>query len=65
MADKFPKLKEIGRKIVDKCRGVPLALKTLGCLLYSKTDESEWKYIRDSEKWELKQEHKDPIFSAL
>ena len=40
--EQFPKLKGFGWQIVRKCRGIPLALKTLGSLLSSKTDESEW-----------------------
>ncbi|XP_024024458.1 disease resistance protein RGA2 [Morus notabilis] len=64
-AARFPKLKDIGKQIVQKCGGLPLALKTLGSLLCSKTDEGEWTDVRDSEIWELKRERSDPIFSAL
>lgn len=55
LAEQFPKLKHIGEQIVQKCRGVLLALKTLVSLLCSKTDEREWMYVRDNEIWELKQ----------
>ncbi|KAM1184956.1 hypothetical protein PS2_014002 [Malus domestica] len=44
-----PSLYEMGKDIVKKCGGVPLAVNTLGSQLYSKTDESQWKLIRDSE----------------
>uniref|UniRef100_A0A199UBI9 Uncharacterized protein n=1 Tax=Manihot esculenta TaxID=3983 RepID=A0A199UBI9_MANES len=47
-------LTTIGGEIVRKCKGVPLAVLTLGSLLYSVTDEREWEFIRDSEIWELK-----------
>ncbi|XP_052113269.1 putative disease resistance protein RGA3 [Arachis duranensis] len=50
--EKYPRLKQIGEQIVKKCKGVPLAIKTLGCLLRSKShNENEWKNIRDSEVW--------------
>ncbi|XP_024029133.1 putative disease resistance protein RGA3 [Morus notabilis] len=65
LAEQFSKLKDFGKQIVQKCKGVPLALKTLGSLLSSSTDEGEWKYVRDSEIWELTQVENDPILSAL
>ncbi|XP_030449118.1 putative disease resistance protein RGA4 [Syzygium oleosum] len=48
-----PDLMVIGQEIVSKCGGNPLAVKTLGCLLYSK-DRKEWEYVRDNEMWQLK-----------
>ena len=47
-----PDCKEIGMKIVEKCEGLPLALKTMGSLLHSKS-VSEWKSVLQSEMWEL------------
>ncbi|MFQ6623779.1 hypothetical protein Gotur_004165, partial [Gossypium turneri] len=41
-----PNLEEIGEEIVKKCKGVPLILKTLGSLLFSKTSEQEWKVFK-------------------
>uniref|UniRef100_A0A8R7RE56 Disease resistance protein RGA3 n=2 Tax=Triticum urartu TaxID=4572 RepID=A0A8R7RE56_TRIUA len=38
----------IGRRIVNKCRGLPLALKTMGGLLSSKQKVQEWKAIEGS-----------------
>ncbi|KAM3739060.1 hypothetical protein ACB098_09G177400 [Castanea mollissima] len=43
---------------------VPLAVKTLAGLLYSKLDEHEWKFIRDNEIWHLEQNEGD-ILPAL
>ncbi|KAK9921777.1 hypothetical protein M0R45_030274 [Rubus argutus] len=56
---------EIGKKIVEKCGGLPLVVKTLGSQLYSKTDEREWKLVRDSELWELEREGEGHILPAL
>ncbi|VAI70742.1 unnamed protein product [Triticum turgidum subsp. durum] len=38
----------IGRRIVNKCGGLPLALKTMGGLLSSKRQVHEWKAIEES-----------------
>ncbi|XP_030445958.2 putative disease resistance protein RGA1 [Syzygium oleosum] len=48
-----PDLMAIGEEIVSKCGGNPLAVKTLGSLLYSKNNRSDWEYVRDSEMWQL------------
>eukprot|EP00258_Populus_trichocarpa_P028131 XP_024444150.1 disease resistance protein RGA2-like [Populus trichocarpa] len=58
----YPNLVGIGKEIVDKCKQVPLAVINLGTQLYGKTDETEWKSVRDSEKWE---EEGDGILPAL
>lgn len=50
----YPALMEIGKEIVKKCGGNPLAVKTLGTLLYSKNDERDWSNVRDSEIWKMK-----------
>ena len=60
----YPKLVEIGEQIVNKCKGVPFAVRTLGSLLYSKTKESDWISIRDSDTWKLEQQQED-ILPAL
>ncbi|GAY68694.1 hypothetical protein CUMW_266130, partial [Citrus unshiu] len=46
-------LEKIGREIVKKCKGLPLAAKTIASLLLSKNTEKEWQNILESEIWEL------------
>ncbi|XP_048127771.1 putative disease resistance protein RGA3 [Rhodamnia argentea] len=49
-----PDLMVIAKEIVSKCGGNPLAVKTLGCLLYSeKKNRGDWEHVRDSEIWQL------------
>ncbi|KAF7847495.1 hypothetical protein BT93_L2907 [Corymbia citriodora subsp. variegata] len=54
-----PKLLEIGNQIIEKSHGVPLLVKTLGCLLYTKREEQYWTHIRDSDTWNLVEATKD------
>ncbi|KAH0715670.1 hypothetical protein KY284_008575 [Solanum tuberosum] len=48
-----PELEEVGKQIVAKCKGLPLALKTLAGMLRSKSKVEEWKRILRSKIWEL------------
>nr|XP_007150950.1 hypothetical protein PHAVU_004G008400g [Phaseolus vulgaris]ESW22944.1 hypothetical protein PHAVU_004G008400g [Phaseolus vulgaris] len=57
-------LKDIGRRIVEKCKGLPLALKTIGCLLRTQSSISYWKSILESDIWELLKENSE-IITAL
>ncbi|XP_044507248.1 putative disease resistance protein RGA3 [Mangifera indica] len=59
-----PNLIEIGKEIVKKCRGVPLAIRALGSLLYSSTFEQDWINVRDNEIWKLDQKD-NSILHAL
>ena len=59
-----PKLVHIGKGIVAKCKGVPLAARTLGSLLFSNFEERYWAYVRDTEIWKLEQKECD-ILPAL
>ncbi|KAH0642832.1 hypothetical protein KY289_033806 [Solanum tuberosum] len=51
-----PNLVAIGKEIVKKSGGVPLAAKTLGGLLRFKREKREWEHVRDSEIWNLPQD---------
>lgn len=53
------KLVEIGRDIGNKCCGLPLAVRTLGSSLYTKTEEHEWLYIKDNDTWKIVQKEDD------
>lgn len=52
----YPKLVRIGKEIVPKCGGVPLAAKALGSMLRFKRNEESWIAVRDSEIWQLDKE---------
>ena len=46
----------LGKQIVGKCIGVPLAIRTIGSLLYGKTNEIEWQSFLDDEFSKLTQQ---------
>jgi hypothetical protein len=51
-------LEYLGRELANKCKGLPLAAKTLGSLMRKKRSEREWKNILLSNLWELEDVHK-------
>ncbi|KAK8464301.1 hypothetical protein PHAVU_011G173801 [Phaseolus vulgaris] len=59
-----PDFLEIGKKIVEKCNGLPLALKTMGSLLHNKSSFWEWESIMKSEIWDFSEDESD-ILPAL
>ncbi|CAM0901629.1 unnamed protein product [Alopecurus aequalis] len=59
-----PMLERIGRSIVPKLKGSPLAAKTLGRILRMNFQAEYWNAILDSELWKLRQEETE-ILPAL
>ncbi|XP_035546758.1 putative disease resistance RPP13-like protein 1 [Juglans regia] len=51
-----PKIKEIGTKIMEKCKGLPLAVKAIGDLLWSESNVERWTNILKSNLWDLPME---------
>ena len=51
--DHHPNLSAIGKQIVKKCGGVPLAAKTLGSVMRFKRGEKEWFFVQDSDLWDV------------
>ncbi|XP_058721847.1 putative disease resistance RPP13-like protein 1 [Vicia villosa] len=48
-----PNLELIGKKILEKCGGLPLAVKTMGQLLRKKFSQHEWMKILETDLWRL------------
>ncbi|XP_048572875.1 putative disease resistance protein RGA1 [Triticum urartu] len=59
--DDYPELEPIGKDILPKLKGSPLAAKTLGRMLQSDLHISHWNSILDSELWALDQEATDIV----
>ncbi|XWS42774.1 hypothetical protein CRYUN_Cryun16bG0043200 [Craigia yunnanensis] len=61
-------LEDIGREIVWKCKGLPLAVKAMGGLMRGNVDVNKWKQILRHSIWELEEEgkpNKPKILPAL
>ncbi|XP_062026833.1 disease resistance protein RGA2-like [Rosa rugosa] len=54
----------IGEEIVKKCKGLPLAAKTLGSLVWYKKTREEWRDVLNSKIWEL-EEVEEQVFRPL
>nr|XP_034893053.1 putative disease resistance RPP13-like protein 1 [Populus alba] len=56
-------LKACGREIARKCKGLPLAAKTLGGLLHSIGDVKQWEKISNSSLWGSSNENIPPALT--
>ncbi|KAJ1283160.1 hypothetical protein BS78_03G107500 [Paspalum vaginatum] len=54
--DLHPRLVKVGKEIVHKCGGVPLAVKALGSMLRFNRSEQSWLAVKNSEIWQMKRE---------
>ncbi|KAJ9559295.1 hypothetical protein OSB04_013909 [Centaurea solstitialis] len=54
--ENISELESIGKEVVKKCKGLPLAVKSLGGLMRSKRNAMEWRSVKDNNVWQL-QEH--------
>ncbi|XP_057737016.1 putative disease resistance RPP13-like protein 1 [Arachis stenosperma] len=48
-----PTLRKVGKDLVKKCDGLPLAAQSLGGLLHGNSDIKYWNHLLKSEIWEL------------
>ncbi|XP_030958412.1 putative disease resistance protein RGA3 [Quercus lobata] len=58
-------LEGISRQIVEKCKGLPLAAKTLGSLMRFKRSIEEWRRVLDSNLWELEVGEIESLYAPL
>ncbi|KAL0006767.1 hypothetical protein SO802_008269 [Lithocarpus litseifolius] len=59
-----PRLEEIGREIVRKCQGIPLAIKSIGNVLRLEKTEHKWSYVNNN-ILESATQQKNDIFPIL
>jgi hypothetical protein len=60
----YPQLENIGRQVVKRLAGSPLAAKTIGGSLKLELEENHWRAVSRSKLWQLEQKE-DDIISAL
>ena len=63
--DDYPQLRVIGEQIAKKCKGLPLAAKTLGGMLSTNQSSDAWEDILESKIWDLPDQENNNILPAL
>ncbi|KAL3749001.1 hypothetical protein ACJRO7_010137 [Eucalyptus globulus] len=63
--ERHPHLERIGKKIAEKCKGSPLAVKVLGGLLRNKGNHDEWEAILNNRMWDLPTGKYDEVLPVL
>ncbi|XP_045787913.1 putative disease resistance protein RGA1 [Trifolium pratense] len=58
------KIESVGKEIAEKCKGVPLAIRSLGSILKGKSEEKVWNDVLRGDFWKLC-EDKDSILPVL
>ncbi|XP_050283802.1 putative disease resistance protein RGA4 [Quercus robur] len=53
------RFKAVGMEILEKCKGVPLAIRTIGSILCFKNSEEEWLSFKENELSKIPQEEND------
>ncbi|KAJ4718812.1 Disease resistance protein [Melia azedarach] len=64
-SEECEKLEDVGRKIVSKCKGLPLAAKTIASLLRFKRTQEEWQRILYSDMWKVEEINKGLLAPLL
>ncbi|KAK9058874.1 hypothetical protein SSX86_023718 [Deinandra increscens subsp. villosa] len=53
--DNISELEPIGREIVEKCKGLPLGVKIMGSLMWSKRSTRDWELVKGNIIWNLQE----------
>ncbi|KAJ4973700.1 hypothetical protein NE237_006874 [Protea cynaroides] len=56
---------EIGMKLAEKCKGLPLSAKTLGSHLRFKKSKQDWQDVLESDLWKVVSTDDKPVFPTL
>ncbi|XP_030455433.1 putative disease resistance RPP13-like protein 1 [Syzygium oleosum] len=63
--ERHPEFETIGKKIAERCRGLPLAAKMLGGALRNKRNPYEWEDTLNNRIWDLPTAQKDEVLPVL